>query len=116
MADGRKSMLKIALCFYPGFLVEGPSTALSHCVKPTHLAARPANFRQIPLTNFEVLVKAVDFYFTDSNIIIPHSALKGATPEEIFTGIWTLEKIKQINERITAVQCVLLLHPKIWVN
>ena len=46
----------------------------------------------------------VDFYFTDSNIIIPHSALKGATPEEMFTGIWTLEKIKQINERITAAK------------
>jgi hypothetical protein len=29
------------------------------------------------------------------------SALKGATPEEMFTGTWTLEKIKEINERIT---------------
>ena len=54
---------------------------LFHRLKHRHLFT-------IPLTNFEALVKAVDFYFTDSNITIPHSALKGATPEEmsIFFG------------------------------
>ena len=70
---------------------------LFHRLKHRHLFT-------IPLTNFEALVKAVDFYFTDSNITIPHSALKGATPEEMsifFGGHPTLEKIKEINERIT---------------
>jgi hypothetical protein len=73
---------------------------LFHRLKHRHLFT-------IPLTNFEALVKAVDFYFTDSNITIPHSALKGATPEEMsifFGGHPTLEKIKEINERITAAK------------
>ncbi|MEI8027691.1 MAG: DDE-type integrase/transposase/recombinase, partial [Pseudomonadota bacterium] len=41
------------------------------------------------LSNFESLVKATDFYLNESNTYIPHSALKGATPEEIITGSWT---------------------------
>ena len=44
------------------------------------------------LSNFESLVKGTDFYLIESNIYIPHSALKGATPEEIITGSWTKEK------------------------
>ena len=48
---------------------------LFHRLKHRHLFT-------IPLTNFVVLVKAVDFYLTDSNIFIPQSALDGATPEE----------------------------------
>ena len=70
---------------------------LFHRLKHRHLFT-------IPLTNFEALVKAVDFYFTDSNITIPHSALKGATPEEMsifFGGTSDVGKNKEINERIT---------------
>lgn len=47
----------------------------------------------IPLTNFEALERRVDFYLTESNDIIPHSALKGATPKEAITGMWGDEKI-----------------------
>jgi hypothetical protein len=40
----------------------------------------------ILLSNFDSLVKGTDFYLNESNTCIPHSALKGATPEEIITG------------------------------
>jgi hypothetical protein len=66
---------------------------LFHRLKHRHLFT-------IPLTNFVVLVKAVDFYLTDCNIFIPQSALNGATPEEAITGKWNLEKILEIKEKI----------------
>ena len=50
----------------------------------------------IPLTNFEALEKGVDFFLNESNTRIPHSALKGATPEEAISGKWTAEKIAEI--------------------
>ena len=47
----------------------------------------------IPLTNFAAVEKGVDFYLTESNISIPHSALKGATPGEAITDKWNDEKV-----------------------
>lgn len=58
----------------------------------------------IPLTNFDVLTKAADFYLTESNECIPHSALKGATPKEVFTGKWNHEKIEEIQSNSTAAK------------
>jgi hypothetical protein len=54
----------------------------------------------IPLTNFEALEKGVNFYLTESNEAIPHSALKGATPEESITGRWNDNKINDLREKI----------------
>ena len=56
------------------------------------------------LSNFESLVKGTDFYLIESNIYIPHSALKGATPEEIITGSWTEEKKTELKEKILAAR------------
>jgi len=47
----------------------------------------------IPLTNIAALTKGVDFYLTESNNCMPHSALMGATPEESITGKWPQEKM-----------------------
>ena len=41
---------------------------------------------RIVLSNFESLVTGADFYLHESNTCIPHSALKGAIPEEVITG------------------------------
>jgi hypothetical protein len=56
------------------------------------------------LSNFESLVKGTDFYLNESNTFIPHSALKGATPEEIVTGSWTEEKKMELKEKIAAAR------------
>ena len=58
----------------------------------------------ILLSNFESLVKGTDFYLIESNIYIPHSALKGATPEEIIAGSWTEEKKTELKEKIIAAR------------
>ena len=52
-----------------------------------------------PLTNFETLEKGADFFFNESNTVIPHSALKGGTPEEVITGKWNEEKIKELQNQ-----------------
>ncbi len=54
----------------------------------------------IPLTNFAVLERGVDFFLTESNTCIPHAALRGATPEESITGKWNDEKIAEIKTRL----------------
>jgi len=54
----------------------------------------------IPLTNFTAVEKGVNFYLTESNICIPHSALKGATPEESITGKWNDEKITDLKVKL----------------
>ncbi len=56
----------------------------------------------IVLSNFESLVKGADFYLHESNTCIPHSALKGATPEEVITGKWTEDRITEFKEKIVA--------------
>jgi putative transposase len=48
------------------------------------------------LTSLEALIEGVDFYITESNSIIPHSALKGATPFEKVHGVWTGESLASI--------------------
>ena len=58
----------------------------------------------ILMSNLDSLVKGTDFYLTESNTCIPHSALKGATPEEIITGSWTEEKKVQLKEKIIAAR------------
>lgn len=58
----------------------------------------------ILLSNFESLVKGTDFYLNESNTCIPHSALNGATPEEIITGSWTEEKKTELKEKIIAAR------------
>ena len=70
---------------------------LFHRLKHRHLF-------HIPLTNFEALEKGADYYFTQSNIYIPHAALKGATPEEIVTGKWTNEVIEVLRERVISAR------------
>ncbi len=42
----------------------------------------------------EVLKESVDFYLNESNNMIPHSALRGATPYEVITQSWSDDKIK----------------------
>ncbi len=54
----------------------------------------------ILLSNFDSLVKGTDFYLTESNTCIPHSALKGASPEEIITGSWTEEIKMELKKKI----------------
>jgi len=54
----------------------------------------------IPLTNFEALVKAVNFYLNQSNTLIPQMVLKGATPEEVITGNWGDDKIIYFKEKM----------------
>jgi hypothetical protein len=54
----------------------------------------------ILLSNFDSLVKGTDFNLTESNTCIPHSALKGATPEEIITGSWTEEIKMELKKKI----------------
>jgi hypothetical protein len=58
----------------------------------------------IVLSNFESLVKGADFYLHESNTRIPHSALKGATPEEAITGKWTEDRITELKEKIVAAR------------
>ena len=58
----------------------------------------------IPLTNIGALTKGVDFYLTESNNCMPHSTLKGATPEEAITGRWTQEKILEMQEKAAAAR------------
>jgi hypothetical protein len=55
---------------------------------------------KVPLTYHDVLVKEVDFYMTEENTLIPHSVLKGATPEEVMLGKWNLDKSNSIKEKI----------------
>ena len=43
----------------------------------------------VSLTSFEILEKETNFFLEESNMKIPHSVLKGATPFEIFTGNWS---------------------------
>ena len=52
------------------------------------------------LTNFEALEKGADFFFTESNTVIPHSALRGGTPEEVVMGKWNEEKVKELRDQI----------------
>jgi putative transposase len=66
---------------------------LFHRMKHRHL------FR-VPLTNLDVLIKEVDFYINEDNSAIPKSILKGATPEEVMLGKWTVDKINLIKEKI----------------
>ncbi len=54
----------------------------------------------IPLSNFDAVVKGVDFYMNESNDCIPHSALKGATPNEVITGRWTEDIIAALHDRM----------------
>lgn len=58
----------------------------------------------IALTHFEILKKGVNFYFTESNTKIPHSALKGATPEEVITGKWNAESLSVIKVQVVAAR------------
>ncbi len=66
---------------------------LFHRMKHRHL------FR-VPLTNLDVLIKKVDFYINEDNSAIPKSILKGATPEEVMLGKWTVDKINLIKVKI----------------
>jgi len=58
----------------------------------------------ILLTNIDALIKGVDFYLTESHWGITHSALKGATPEEVITGQWTQVKMLAMIEKIEAAR------------
>ena len=53
-----------------------------------------------PLSNFETLENGAGFFFAESNTVIPHSALKGGTPEEVIMGKWNEEKVKELQDQI----------------
>jgi putative transposase len=53
------------------------------------------------LTTFEAVCLAVDEYLTDHNNRIPHYALGGAVPLEIFSGTWTEESLARLSESST---------------
>ena len=50
----------------------------------------------IPLSNIQALETDVEYFVNETNAKIPHSALKGATPEEIITGKWTTADSQQL--------------------
>ena len=62
----------------------------------------------IVLSNFESLVKGADFYLYESNTCIPHSALKGAIPEEVITGKCSEDRITELKEKIVAARKIRL--------
>jgi len=66
---------------------------LFHRLKHRHLFT-------IPLTNFAAVENGVDFFLTETNTCIPHSALNGATPEECITGNWSDEKITELKLKV----------------
>lgn len=41
-----------------------------------------------------------EFYVNEHNTRVPHSALKGATPIEVFTGTWTISKEFELKTKI----------------
>ena len=48
------------------------------------------------LSSLHKLKTETDFYFMQSNEVIPHSSLGGATPIEIFIGSWTKANIDKL--------------------
>ena len=56
------------------------------------------------LTSVQVLTDHVDRYLNDSNEKTPHGSLKGATPFEAFTGIWTTNKANDLAELARAAR------------
>jgi transposase InsO family protein len=55
----------------------------------------------LSLTTFEAVCRAVDEYITDHNNRIPHYALGGAVPLEVFSGTWTEESRARLSESST---------------
>jgi transposase InsO family protein len=55
----------------------------------------------LSLTTFEAVCRAVDEYITDHNNRIPHYALGGAVPLEVFSGTWTEESRARLSELST---------------
>jgi len=55
----------------------------------------------LSLTTFESVCRAAEEYLTDHNNRIPHYALGGAVPLEIFSGTWTEESRAQLSESST---------------
>ena len=55
----------------------------------------------IALTNFTTVEQGVNFFLTESNTCIPHSALKGATPEESITGKWNDKIIAELKAKLS---------------
>jgi putative transposase len=55
----------------------------------------------LSLTTFEAVCRAVDEYLTDHNNRIPHYALGGAMPLEVFSGTWTEESRARLSESST---------------
>jgi hypothetical protein len=56
----------------------------------------------LSLTTFEAVCRAVNEYLTDHNVRIPHYALGGALPLEVFSGTWTEESQALLSEGSTA--------------
>ncbi|RYZ83563.1 MAG: hypothetical protein EOP04_19750 [Proteobacteria bacterium] len=54
----------------------------------------------IPLTNFNALKNAVDFFLNETKEKIPYAALKGATPLEMIRGQWTERQLLELKEQI----------------
>ena len=54
----------------------------------------------VPLTDFDALRNAVDFFLTETNERIPYAALKGATPLEMIQGKWTECQLLELREKM----------------
>ena len=51
------------------------------------------------LSSEKLLKEHTNFYVEQSNMVVPHSSLKGGTPFEVFTGKWNLESIETLKEQ-----------------
>jgi len=49
-----------------------------------------------PLPDLETALKLTDSYVNDHNELIPHYSLAGATPAEIFFGVWNDDRARAI--------------------
>ncbi len=58
----------------------------------------------LSLTTFEAVCGAVNEYLTDHNNRIPHYALGGALPLEVFSGTWTKESQSLLTESCAAAR------------
>jgi hypothetical protein len=76
----------------------------------------------LPLSSVGVVKRHVDFYCQQHNDVIPHSAFKGATPQEVYLGKWNsiveksipheleLARIKRIEYHHSLERCSICNH------
>ena len=67
--------------------------AVFHRLKHRHLF-------NVPLSSIDVIANEVDFYLSEANEKMPHSALKGATPLEAITGKWNEDRATELRKSV----------------